>query len=166
VDGILALVGRCDRTYLEWAPAGWRVPDLELDRPRWEESWLAADRWSRGAMEPAGRLVAMVSWRPERDADSQVIPGSAHVSALFVDPSRWREGIAAELMSTAEGAMRRSGNRRARLWTPEDAPARRFYEATGWKPDGRRSWHEPLGLPVVGYEKRIRRALPSRAQPV
>src|SRR6266480_917732 len=116
----------------------------------WEVSWRPADRWSKGAFDSAGRLVAMVSWRPERDERDRAVPGVAHVSALFVDPRRWRQGIARELLETAEVAMDEHGFRFARLGTPENAPARGFYEATGWRADGRSSWHEPLGLAVVG----------------
>jgi len=82
-------------------------------------------------------------------------PPAAHVSAVFVDPARWRQGIATVLLSQAEEAMRERGHHLARLWTPEDAPARRFYEAHGWRHDGRRTWHDRLQLAHVGYEKRL-----------
>ena len=155
LDSVLDLVERCDQTYLGWAPEGWTPPDLDLDRARWEESWGPSDRWSRGVVDRSGRLVGVVSWRPARDADGRQVPGVAHVSALFVEPRRWREGIAAELLELAEGAMRDRGYGLAELWTPEGAPARRFYEAVGWVRNGRRSWHEPLHLTVIGYQKRL-----------
>jgi GNAT superfamily N-acetyltransferase len=158
LDAVIDLVGRCDRTYLDWAPIGWEVPNLELDRARWEESWEVPGRWTKGAVDRSHRLVAMAGWRPDRDADGRAVAGVAHISSLFVDPSRWREGIAAALLELGEDAMWAHGYRMARLWTPELAPARRFYEASGWVVDGRRRWHEALELPVVGYEKRLRPA--------
>jgi GNAT superfamily N-acetyltransferase len=153
LDAILDLVGRCDHTYHEWAPPGWDVPDLELDRARWKRNWKQPGRWARGAVERSGRLVAMEAWRAQLTDDGRPASGVAEVSALFVHPDRWREGIAASLMEIAEDAMRAHGYRLARLWTPEDAPARRYYEATGWRPDGRSGWHEALQLPIVGYQK-------------
>jgi GNAT superfamily N-acetyltransferase len=155
LDSMLELVGCCDRTYREWAPPGWDVPDLELDRARWERDWGQAGRWARGAVEESGRLVGMVAWRSHRNERDRAVPGVAHLSALFVHPERWREGIGLALVENAEAAMRERGYRLAVLWTPEGAPARHFYEAIGWRVDGRRGWHEALQLPIVGYEKRL-----------
>ena len=59
------------------------------------------------------------------------VPGRAHVSAVFTHPDRWREGIAAGLLELAEDAMRAEGYPEVQLWTPREAPARRFYEADG-----------------------------------
>jgi len=152
---ILELVGACDRTYVEWAPQGWEPPDLALDQARWTKDWDQPDRWARGAIEHSERLIGMVGWRAQRDDYGRVLRGVAHVSALFVHPDRWREGIAEALLQIAEGSMSERGYRFARLWTPERAPARAFYEATGWSEDGRSGWHEALRLPIVGYEKRL-----------
>jgi GNAT superfamily N-acetyltransferase len=81
------------------------------------------------------------------------IPGRAHVSAVFTHPDRWREGIAAGMLALAEAAMRRAGYADVQLWTPREAPARRFYEAAGWRHDGREQWLADLGLPIVAYVK-------------
>ena len=83
------------------------------------------------------------------------IPQRAHVSAVFTHPDRWREGIAAHLLERAEGAMRAEGFREVQLWTPSEAPARRFYEATGWYHDGREQWLAELALPIVAYVKTL-----------
>ena len=48
---------------------------------------------------------------------------------------------------------RRAGYREVQLWTPREAPARRFYEASGWRHDGREQWLADLGLPIVAYVK-------------
>jgi GNAT superfamily N-acetyltransferase len=81
------------------------------------------------------------------------IPGRAHVAACFTHPDRWREGIAGSLLAVAEQRMRDDGYREVQLWTPRDAPARGFYEATGWRHDGREQWLDELALPLVAYVK-------------
>jgi GNAT superfamily N-acetyltransferase len=74
---------------------------------------------------------------------------------MFVDPSWWRRGVGGVILARAEAAIAAAGFPLACLWTPEGAPAERFYERAGWAPDGRRSWHPQLDLTVVGYEKRL-----------
>jgi GNAT superfamily N-acetyltransferase len=151
---VVALVARCDATYRESAPAGWKPPDPEQRKPKWRERLQDPHRWSRGAFDAEGRLVATAVWEHFNDPDSEADqPGVAHVSAVFVDPARWRQGIASALLSQAEQAMRERAYHLARLWTPEIAPARRFYENHGWRHDGRRKWYQRLQLHIVGYEK-------------
>jgi len=77
------------------------------------------------------------------------------VSAVFTHPDRWREGVAAGLLEIAEDAMRAEGYAEVQLWTPQDAPARHFYDATGWAADGRVQWLAELGLPIVAYVKTL-----------
>ena len=84
-----------------------------------------------------------------------MIPGVAHIYAMFTDPARWRrESGAACRLGRAE--MASAGYEWARLWTPRDAPARAFYRhAAGPGRSG------PLGadlrLDLVGYEKKLSR---------
>jgi GNAT superfamily N-acetyltransferase len=169
------LMRACDETYAAWAPAGWSAPPL---LPDWRVRLEDAGRWSRVAVDAAGAVVAFVSFRQARSLDppggpaGQPVPGVAHVGALFVHPSRWREGIASALLARAEAAMLAGGYGRALLWTPSGAPAERFYRAHGWEADGRSGFHDWLGLPVVGYAKtlaadppRRRAALAARAVP-
>lgn len=132
----------CHATYREWAPAGWEPPDPEQDQRESYERLADSERWSRRALDARDRLVATISWEQFKNSESGAAAAVAHVSAVFVDPARWREGIATVLLSHAEEAMRERGYELARLWTPERAPARRFYEARGWRHDGRRMWHD------------------------
>jgi GNAT superfamily N-acetyltransferase len=153
---MMALVERCIRTYAGWASPSWKLPGAAVDVDRWRQGWHRPRRWARGAYDRAGALVALASWAQEVDAAERPIAGIAHVSAVFVDPERWREGIGEAMLALAEAAMAGAGYRLARLWTPDGAPAQRFYEEAGWLPDGRRSWHPFVGLPIVGYQKRLR----------
>ena len=95
-----------------------------------------------------GELVATVAFRPSDDD-----PKVAHVGLVFVHPSRWREGIAASMMALAEAEMLARGYVREQLWTPDGAPAERFYQAQGWARDGRTTWHPWVGLDLVGYAR-------------
>jgi GNAT superfamily N-acetyltransferase len=153
---LAALVTACDRTYLDWAPAGWTAPEVA---PDWAARFAEPERWSCCVVDGDGAFAGFVSVRPARAsetpgrADGPVLAGVGHVGALFVHPSRWRRGIGAWLLRGAEREMRARGWTAAQLWTPEGAPAERFYAASGWRRDGRVAWHDWIGLTVVGYAK-------------
>ena len=58
--------------------------------------------------------------------------------------------------------MRAEGYREVQLWTPREAPARRFYEATGWRHDGREQWLGRAGA----ADRRLRQAAVSAGRPL
>jgi len=158
VSGIAALVGACDATYRAWAPPGWEPPPAGRELDRWRGRVTDGSWWTRIAVEPAGRVVGLVCFtQAVTNAPPWVEPitGRAHVAAMFSHPDRWREGIASAMLAEAERAMHATGYVEAQLWTPEQAPARRFYEAQDWVPDGRRQWLEDLSLPIVAYVKSL-----------
>jgi GNAT superfamily N-acetyltransferase len=158
VDRIAALVGACDATYRAWAPPGWEPPPPGRELDRWRGRVLDGSWWTRVAVERGGRIVGLVCFTQAVTAAPpwvEPIAGRAHVSAMFTHPDRWRQGIAAAMLAHAEQTMRAEGYVEAQLWTPEAAPARRFYEAQGWLPDGRRQWLEDLALPIVAYVKAL-----------
>ena len=153
-DALRGLVAACDRSYLDWAPAGWTPP------ADWSARLGEPGRWSLGVF--AGEdLVAYASFRPARHepapgaATGPPLPGLAHVAALYVHPAQWRQGIGTAMLARAEAEMRTRGYDSARLWTPEGAPAERFYAAHGWRRDGQSGWDGWLGLQMVGYAKRL-----------
>jgi GNAT superfamily N-acetyltransferase len=166
---IAALIAACDDTYHAWAPAGWTPPPPGRELDRWRGRITDGSSWTRIAVEPGGRVAGLVGFtqavlqrtlttRPEQPPERETrelepIPGRAHVFAVFTHPDRWREGIAAGLLAVAEDAMRERGFHEVQLWTPRDAPARRFYEAAGWGHDGREQWLAELSLPLVAYVK-------------
>jgi GNAT superfamily N-acetyltransferase len=176
VERIAALIAACDDSYRAWAPAGWTPPPPGRELDRWRGRITDGSWWTRIAVEAdGGRVVGLVCFtqavvqrtlpappgklpiRAPRAVDDVVglepIPHRAHVSAVFTHPDRWRQGIAAGLLALAEDAMRVEGYREVQLWTPREAPARRFYEATGWRHDGREQWLADLALPIVAYVK-------------
>ena len=75
---LVALARACDETYLEWAPAGWSIPDVP---PGWAERLIGPDRWSLAAFDGGGRgrgrLVATVAFRPARRLRPCVCPWSS-----------------------------------------------------------------------------------------
>ena len=173
---IAALVGACDETYREWAPPGWEPPPPDRELERWRGRIADGSWWTRIAVDPAGRVVALVCFTqavtqlpparagrlpvwivttPNGRLELEPIRGRAHISAVFTHPDRWREGIAAAMLAAAEGAMREQGYCEAQLWTPRDAPARLLYEACGWRHDGRQQWLDELSLPIVAYVKEL-----------
>jgi GNAT superfamily N-acetyltransferase len=165
IHGMAALVGACDETYRDWTPPGWEPPPQGTELDRWRGRITDGAWWTRIAVEPAGRIVGLVCFGQavaprsgdgrvrHGDPDLEPIPGRAHVAAVFSHPDRWREGIADAMLATAEREMRAAGFREVQLWTPRAAPARRFYEATGWRHDGREQWLDELSLPIVAYVK-------------
>jgi GNAT superfamily N-acetyltransferase len=158
VDGIAALVGACDNSYREWAPPGWEPPPPGRELDRWRGRVTDGSWWTRIAVERGGRVVGLVCFTQAVASSPpwvEPIVGRGHISAMFTHPDRWREGIAAAMLAAAEAAMREAGYADAQLWTPEDAPARRFYEAHGWTHDGRRQWLPDLALPIVAYRKTL-----------
>jgi GNAT superfamily N-acetyltransferase len=152
------LMRACDETYVAWAPRGWTPPPVADPRTMRVQS-LA--QWARVAVDGEGHAIGLVTFRAARSSDEpggpagQLVPGVAHVGALYVHPARWREGIARALLACAEAAMAVDGYRLAQLWTPVGAPAERFYRACGWAADGRRGLNPWLGLEVLGYAKSL-----------
>jgi GNAT superfamily N-acetyltransferase len=149
-----ALIAACDQTYLESAPEGWTPPSEEQEREDWREKLGEPDRWCHGAFDPVGELVAMIAVRDAVE-DDESIAGVGQVSALFVHPSRWRQGIATRLLADGEQIMRERGVGRARLRTPEWAPARGFYEAQGWRATEVREFADKWDMWTIRYEKTL-----------
>lgn len=64
-------------------------------------------------------------------------PNHGELLAIYVDPDHVGAGIGRLLMTAARVRLRRLGLSAALLWVLDDnAPAQRFYESDGWRPDG------------------------------
>ncbi|WFE24966.1 GNAT family N-acetyltransferase [Solwaraspora sp. WMMD791] len=93
---------------------------------------------------------------PHSDGD----PDTGELYAIHVAPPHQGTGIGAALLRDALDTMRGHRYDRAVLWVlAENRPARRFYEHSGWRPDGQRrdSWIGPVLTPQLRYT----RALPT-----
>lgn len=153
IDALVDLVLRCDLTYRDWAGADLRLPARDEEVAHWRRRF--ADPLQRIRVAEVGDAIAgTCAWTQARSGHGVGPPlaGRAHVSAMFVDPGHWRQGIAAALLGEALAAMTEAGFTSAQLWTPEGAPARRFYEAGGWTVTGATLHMPELNLPLVMYE--------------
>jgi GNAT superfamily N-acetyltransferase len=155
-DALVDLVLRCDETYRDWAGPVLRVPSRDEELAHWHRRF--ADPLQRIRIADIdGAVAGTCAWTQARRAHGvgPAIEGRAHISAMFVAPDHWRQGIASRLMDQAVEEMLQAGFDSAQLWTPEGAPARRFYEACGWTVTGDTLHMPELNLPLVMYETRL-----------
>jgi ribosomal protein S18 acetylase RimI-like enzyme len=107
--------------------ARWRQ-DLER---RTSETWVADDD---------DHVVGWVSAGRSRDAD--VLPTTAEVWAIYVNPRCWRRGIGRRLWREAEGYLGTAGFSDVTLWVLKaNAQALTFYESLGlaFEPGGEKT---------------------------
>jgi GNAT superfamily N-acetyltransferase len=156
---LVDLVLRCDRTYRDWAGPDLRLPRRDEELAHWHRRFADPLQRIRVA-EIDGAIAGTCAWTQARTGHGvgPAIAGRAHVSAVFVDPEHWRKGIARRLLGDAVAAMVEAGFESAQLWTPEGAPARRFYEANGWTITGDKLHMAELNLPLVMYALALTRA--------
>ncbi|WP_405859232.1 GNAT family N-acetyltransferase [Streptomyces sp. NBC_00090] len=99
-----------------------------------------------------GRVVGFAcfrAWRGEEPDGADSADGTegfddfdpattAELAALYALPEVWGTGIGRELLTASTEAIAAAGFRTAALWVfAGNARGRRFYEAAGWRPDGR-----------------------------
>ena len=119
----------------------------EVRLGQWRET-LASEEWLTLVAECGREIVGVSSFEAPAEWDRSA--GEAEIRIFYVHPSRWRSGIGRALMASTLAALRELSCRSAVLWVMRDnAPARRFYEALGWTPDG--SVGEWAGVPTVRY---------------
>jgi GNAT superfamily N-acetyltransferase len=84
---------------------------------------------------------------------------SCELSALYVDPVRWRAGVGRALITAARGRLSGMGFESAVLWVLQgNERAARFYASDAWRPDGARRDATVWGVSVS--EVRFCRTLP------
>jgi RimJ/RimL family protein N-acetyltransferase len=103
--------------------------------------------------EVDGEIAGFVGVGPSRDPDAE-----GELYTIYVDPAHWGTGVGRELMRAGEDRLRELTFRRVVLWVhPDNARARRFYEAAGWTADGETRTVEFAGapLPEMRYAKTL-----------
>lgn len=154
LPALTALTRRCDESHRAWAGDDLPMPSPEGEELEWELRLARSGAWVRVAVDGDAIVGAIaLSSAQASPVDTTLVPGLAHISALFVDPDHWRRGIARALLDAADDAMRAAGYDRAQLWTLEGSPAEQLYVALGWRRDGRRDVFPPMGLATVAYVK-------------
>lgn len=121
----------------------------------WTENLAEPKRLLFVALE-AETIVGFCSFRPSRDAEAAA--GVGEISAIYVEPGRWRGGHGSALAQAALLAARERGYSAITLWVLEaNAPARAFYEARGFVLDGATKTSQLSGATLA--EVRYRRPL-------
>ena len=135
----------------------WRMR-LESDAGGRDPIWVA---------EVAGAAIGFVSCGPPRDEDLQVRDCASNrqserpecsleIYAIYVDPTSWRCGTGRALLETATTHLHARGATTLVLWVLEqNANGRAFYEAMGWRPDGKRQMLDLGGFKVPEVRYRL-----------
>lgn len=138
------------------------IPDEYLDRIRTEER---ASRYDFSHADPSkphttvavegGEICGFVTIAPARDAGMN---GFGELTALYVDPGRWKQGIGNGLVRAARAQLMDLGYRNACLWVlAGNLRAGRFYVRDRWIRDGARRMQVVWG--ILLEEERFRRRL-------
>ena len=134
-------------TYRSFAPAGWQPPAQGPDRSG--SRLQAAGAWGVVAVD-AGRVVGVGAFDPGREGpiDGRLIPGLAHIWAIFVAESHWGTGAATAILAATVAEIAGRGYAEVRLFTPAgQARARRFYVREGFT-----ETTAPFLVPELGLE--------------
>lgn len=144
------------------------VPDAHLDglsvskrKDNWRQVINELDPPAAGAFVALDGtdVVGFVHFCPSRDGDADAKVGE--ITAIYVHPERWGEGIGRGLIELAVDSLDEAGFSSATLWVLDgNARARRFYEGAGWMTDGATRRDERVGFTL--HEVRYATALRAR----
>jgi L-amino acid N-acyltransferase YncA len=109
---------------------------------------------ARWVVERSGRVVGFASIGTARGDTAG--PGIGELFTLYREPEAWSQGLGRALNDQAIVGLRASGFRSAIMWVLADnVCGRRFYERTGWQPDGATMGWEASGTTVDEVRYRI-----------
>ena len=144
--------------------AGWRAGYAglvdeeilaELDEAERARRWAATldDTDALIAQDDDGIAGFVALAIPARELDE---PGVGEITALYVDPPRWRAGVGRALIDAAGAELRDDGCDVVALWTFEAGDgSRAFYAALGFEPDGARKTHQRTGIDEIRLRARL-----------
>jgi GNAT superfamily N-acetyltransferase len=148
-EAIHAVAASGFETYRSFAAEGWEPPEEGMGDVR--ERLSGPDAWGV-VFEEDGAVVAVGAYEAARDPHrtGPIVPGLAHVWAVFAARSHWGTGAATTILAALVDHAREAGFSEARLYTPAgQARARRFYVREGWTEVGEPFMVEALGLDLV-----------------
>jgi len=117
--------------------------------------------WSREGCfvvaDDNGELSGFTHVGPSRDDDTDpALVGEIY--AIYLAPPAWGKGLGRELMTAGLAQLADWGHSEATLWVLNtNERARRFYQASGFVPDGALKVDDSRGFPL--HEVRYRRSL-------
>lgn len=113
---------------------------------------LAADPGRPGrvwVVEDGGAVVGFAATGPSRDDGAG--PDAGEVQAIYLAPEAWSRGLGSALLAAAVEDLLARGFAPLLLWVLDaNARGRRFYERTGWRPDGGR---QPIDFDGVAVDE-------------
>jgi GNAT superfamily N-acetyltransferase len=151
-DRLASLSRSAKHSYGTWADVTWRPPPLPVEQERWARRLRDPSGWTLIAVD-SDLAVGTVHFTDAREfrGNGDPIPTRAHLSGLFVEPSRWGEGFGSGLLGAAVAEMRERSYRHAELFTATaNRRSRSFYENRGWRP-ATANTHKHDGLTLVAY---------------
>jgi GNAT superfamily N-acetyltransferase len=152
-----ATVAEGFETYRAFAPACWKWAPFPAS-----DQLAQPGAWCEVAEDDEAGVIAHVIFaaaRTSREPRAELIPGLAHLAALFVREPWWGTGLARELLGAAVTEMTAQGYREARLYAAEgQARARRFYAREGWRQRGAPQEGSGLGIPIVELRRPLGKA--------
>ncbi|HEX3964502.1 MAG TPA: GNAT family N-acetyltransferase [Trebonia sp.] len=131
--------------------------DPALRVGQWEHMLAAADSVRTGVfVAEAGRnLLGFVGYSPSRDdhADPDRV---GEIDAIYLLPSAWGKRVGGRLVAAALTRLAEAKFDQVTLWVLDvNVRACRFYEASGWSPDGAHKLDESRGFPITEVRYRI-----------
>ena len=103
--------------------------------------------------EESGEVIGFLTVGACRDADADDNL-TGEVWGIYIAPQHWRKGIGRRLAVKAQEVLEFGAYEEATLWVLEqNKPARQFYEALGYRPDGA-SKELNLGVPLTAVRYR------------
>ena len=131
--------------------------DLARRRQGWRQILQNPGPATTLVVEHGGQGVVgfiRVSSSRDSDADPDLV---GEVQGLYLLPAFWGQGVGRLLMDAGLRRLAEAGYRESTLWVlATNDRARRFYEVSGWRPDGATKTDSSRGFPL--FEVRYRRA--------
>lgn len=141
-----------DGLSLERRATGWRTA-IERSATSDERVWVLT--------APTG-LIGFAASGPARDESAAPPVGAGEVYAIYVEPTELRRGHGRRLFAHAVSDLADRGFDPIVVWVFDaNPPARRFYEAAGFRPDAARATIDFDGVPVDEVRYRLDTVAPS-----